>query len=126
MVTKEKLLRDAGLPQSTPIVDKSIQDGYTWEGGVFTVPSDVSDERVQNKAPEYRNKFGEQLEKKGFRVLDMRGPHVIPQHVQALINPFRRKYRIVARVSRRPVDIKIDVPDSAVPALQGMGMKLVD
>ena len=81
---------------------------------------------MQFKASNFRNQFGDKLESPamGFEVLLMEGPKAIPCPPHRLLDPTRRWYRIIARVRRRPVEHKFDVPDSAVPALQEMVMKL--
>lgn len=101
--------------------------GYIWQRGSFTVPADVSDERVQFAADKYRRKFGAILErgKYGFRVLEMIGPHEDKGAVKkATTDSDRRAYVIWAKVTRRPVTFHVEVPDEDVPMYQAAGFKL--
>lgn len=100
--------------------------GWTWEKAVFSVPGDVTEEEVAFAAPKYRNKFGDHLETQGFEVLGMDGPtrdgSVLGVGITA---PDRRRYVIWAKVRRRPVEVKVNIPDEDVPIYQEAGFKLI-
>ena len=100
--------------------DNTLTQGYAWERAVFTVPADVTEERVQFSAYKYRNKFGDYLEGIGFEVLSMTEPEV---DKQTGVEPDRRRYTIWAQVKRRPVVQDIWVPDSRAAEFQKMGLK---
>ena len=119
----------ASKPTRRP-ADRTLELGGVWERAWFTVPDDVSEERVQFAADKYMRKFGGWLEAKGFTVLAMREPIREPnRNLQALWTRTdgadRRRYVIWAWCRRRPIDLVMWVPDSAVAAMQGLGMSEV-
>lgn len=105
---------------------------------VFTVPTSISEERVQAAGAKYRNIFGTHLEERGkkerddTKVVAMKGPTRVHQSestsvwAQGLIDPTRKKYRVWAFVTRRPNAIHMEVPDALVPDAQEMGMILTE
>lgn len=102
------------------------QHRFVWEQAFFTVPAEVSEERVQFVGEKYRRKFGASLEARGFEVLGMDGPNVDRGLVAAgTTDPNRRAYAIWAKVRRRPTVVKVQVPDEDVPMYLNAGFKLV-
>jgi hypothetical protein len=98
---------------------------HIWERAGFTVPVDVLEERVQSNAAQYRNRFGDALELQGFEVLGMGPPiHDTGFVAEGSTDPDRKKYIIWAKIRRRPVVVKVDVPDEDVPIYQASGYKL--
>ena len=95
-----------------------------WERGSFTVPDDVPHERVCAMSAKYMQRFGQALEAQGFTVLNMSAPQ--EEGVQVGVAKGRRKYIIQALVTRRPVTVKVDVPDQSVPAMVKQGYKLLE
>ena len=126
MVDSAKVLRSAGLSEKVTLADNSVEQGFTHESAIFDVPNTVSEERVQFKASNFRNQFGNRLEKMGFTVLLMEGPKRTACPPFKILDTTRKWYRIMARVRRRPVEHRFDAPDSAVPQLEAMGMKLAE
>lgn len=117
------------MPRMDPR-DRSViwtpQQRFVWEKGSFTVPADVTEERVQFVADTYRRKFGKVLEEQGFEVLGMEMPHVGHDVVSVgITEPNRRRYIIWAKVRRRPIEVKVDVPDRQVAGFQRSGFSLV-
>lgn len=99
--------------------------GYTWEKASFTVPVDVSDERVWDARGKYRNKFGKTLEFEGWQVLGISNPRRDRSAVAyGTTDPDRKRYVLWAKVRRRPVTFTVDVPDEDVPLYQQAGFKL--
>ena len=123
------LARNSGLTANTTFPDTSVQDGGTWERAVFTVPLGVPEERVQFVADKYQRKFGYHLEKQGFTVLQMSQPVRVTRPIEGdagIMDPTRKKYGILAYVTRRPVEHTVDVPDALVPELEKVGMRLTE
>ena len=116
MPAKLEVAYAAGLPDTT------LADGGVWEVAVFTVPRDVKDERVQFAAGKYRQLFGDCLEAQGFEVLHMSKP--VPDTRWPEPDPTIRRYAILAWCRRRPQEITVDIPDTAVPAFEGMGFSV--
>lgn len=98
-----------------------------WKRGSFTVPSTVSDERVQLVADRYIRRFGEALEAEGFKVLLMKEP-VEDTGIAAyafLDGAYDRKqYVMWALVSKRPFEMTVDVPDKEVHMMEQYGFRL--
>ena len=126
MPDNDKVLRSAGLSERTTLADNSVEQGFTHESAIFDIPSTVSEERVQFKASNFRNQFGQRLEKMGFTILLIEGPKRTACPPFKLLDTTRKWYRMIARVRRRPVEHRFDAPDSAVPQLEAMGMKLAE
>ena len=98
---------------------------FIWRRGSFTVPMDVSEQRVQDDAHKYKKKFGEYLEREGFTVLGFDGPHRDTGMVAvAMTDPDRRPYRVWAKVTRRLQVVHLDAADKDIPMLQSMGWKV--
>lgn len=98
---------------------------YVWEKAVFTVPIETSEERVQAAAPRYKKRFGEYLETEGFRIVEFDGPCQDKTVVAAgITEPDRRRYVLWAKVTRRPREVRVDVPDEDVEIYQRSGFKL--
>ena len=99
---------------------------YVWEKASYTVPGNITEERVQDTGAKYRNKFGKVLEAKGFTVLRMDGPYLDTTIATVgVTDPDRRKYVIWAKVTRRPQTCTVDVPDEDVVLYAANGFKLV-
>lgn len=110
--------------------DARNADPDHWQKGWFTVPNTVfgrpvTEADVQERAPAHRNKFGELLEKEGWKVLWIEGPTLDQGlYARAVLDPDRRRYIMWARVERKPAEYHIDMPDAAVPAAEACGLKL--
>ena len=99
---------------------------HVWRSGTYTVPAEVSEERVRFTADKFKLKFGKSLELQGFEVLEMGEPERdITVFGVGITEPNRRKYIIWARIRRRPATQVIDVPDEDVPLYQDAGYTLV-
>ena len=121
-------LGPGGTVRSDPRNHQSrfVPHGYIWQRGTFTVPDSVSDERVQESAAKYRNKFGTFLEIEGFTVLGIEGPTIDRGFVNRAVNdPDRRSYVLWGKVTRKPVRWKFEVPDEDVALYQKAGFRLV-
>ena len=91
----------------------------------FTVPDTVSEERVQDAGPKYRNKFGKSLEYQGWTVLRLDGPNLDAGMVaRGITDPDRRRYVIWAEVKRRPSRYTLEVPDEDVAIYAKAGFSL--
>ncbi len=95
-----------------------------WERGTFTVPDDLSEERVQEKVAAYKEAFGKILESRGFTVLEMTSPTLSKGKLKT--DPGQKRYDLWARVIRKPQTVRLSVPDIAVPALLKQGLRLLD
>ena len=95
-----------------------------WEKGTFTVPEDVSGERVKFKFDEYRRAFGNILEAQGYTVIEMTKPTLSTSVLKT--EPGEKRYDFWARVIRKPSIIRLSIPDYAVPHYQKRGLKLLD
>lgn len=125
MPGNDDLLRRAGLPSNSALVDNTVARGMTKETAVFQVPKDLSEERIRFDADKFQRKFGKHLEAQGFTVLAMSQP-VLDRRPHVRCAPDRKQYAILAVCRRRPVTHIIDVPDAAVPGLLAKGMRLKD
>lgn len=120
-----------GLPmrdvRDLPVTWEIQQElGYVWEKSGFTVPANVPNERVQFKGEHFRRKFGDYLVAKGFTVIKMEGP--VEDHgllATGTTAPDRRAYVIYAKVTRRPIVVRVDVLDEDVPIYQQSDFRLV-
>ena len=100
---------------------------WVWDHATFTVPDNVSEDRVQFAASKYQLKYGKSLEKQGLRVLEMGKPEVNRGIVaRGTTEPDRRPYVIWAKVTRRPVEVRMEVPDEDVGLFQKAGFCLVE
>jgi len=104
------------------MIDRTLIDGGLWERATFTVPDGTSDSQVQFQASKYMARFGRVLEGQGFTVKEM----LKPQVSNRLPERGRRRYDILAFVSRRPAIIRESIPDILVPSMQLKGMTLVE
>jgi hypothetical protein len=102
---------------------------HIWRRGSFTVPIETTEEQVQDASDKYKKRMGEHLESKAggsYRVLGFDGPMEDKSILtEAMTPPDRRAYVLWAKVRRRPVTLKVDVPDHMVPEFQAKGYKLV-
>ena len=99
---------------------------FVWEKASYTVPGEVSEERVQATGERYRRKLGKLLEWQGWTVLGFDGPIWDRSIISyGLTDPDRRRYVLYAKVTRRPQTITVDVPDEDVAIYQKAGFKLV-
>ncbi|MDA1188801.1 MAG: hypothetical protein O2854_03880 [Chloroflexi bacterium] len=97
---------------------------HIWKSATFTVPIEVTEERVRFSADKYRLKFGKALETQGYNVLHMEQPKEDRSVAAAgTTDPDRRRYQIWAKVTRRPVEIRVDVPDADIPIYEKAGFK---
>ncbi len=64
----------AGLPADTDFADDSVRRGWVQRRALFEVPAATTEELVQYAGDSYRRKFGAELERQGFRVMDMSKP----------------------------------------------------
>lgn len=69
-------------------------------------------------------RFGDHLEAQDFKVKAMSTPEEYRGKIP--VDEDRKRYVIWAYISRRPVVHTIDIPDMSVPAMQRLGMNLVD
>ena len=104
--------------------DRSLIEGGYWESATFTVPIEVSHERVLLLGDKYQKKFGVSLEDRGLKVTRMGEPTLDPRPLET--PPDRRRYRILAWCSRRPREIHVEIPDVAVPDMEKMGLRLTE
>lgn len=125
MPGKDDVLRRAGLPANSALVDDTVARGIVKETAVFQVPLSISEERIRFDADKFQRKFGKHLEAQGFTVLAMSQP-VLDKRSHVKCAPDRKQYAILAVCRRRPVTQIIDVPDAAVPGLLARGMRLAD
>lgn len=97
-----------------------------WQKGTFSVPGDITEERVQFAGEKYRRKFGAALELQGFQVLGMDGPFYDGSVVAiGITEPDRKRYVMWARARRPVVEFKVDVPDEDIGLYQKAGFNLV-
>jgi hypothetical protein len=113
-----------GDPWEHGYLDRSLIEGGYWESAIFTVPADVSHERVLLLGDKYRNKFGQSLEGQGLTVRRMGEPMLDSRPLET--DPDRRRYRLLAWCSRRPREIHVEIPDEAVPDMERMGLRLTE
>jgi len=95
-----------------------------WERGTFTVPDSTPEELIEFKKDEYKREYGKLLERKGFNVLEMTNPTLSTDELKT--EPGMKRYNFYARVIRKPEVVRLSVPDIAVPALQKLGLQLLD
>jgi hypothetical protein len=95
-----------------------------WERGTFTVPSDIPEERVQDKLAEYKNTLGKILESRGFTVLEMTSPTLSKDGF--VTEPGEKRYDFYARIIRKPQLVRVSVPDAVDPELLRKGYRLID
>ena len=120
--TEAQVLQAAGLSADTQLADDTVAKGWVQRRAIFTVPVGTPDERVQFNAGRYQRKFGGQLEKDGFRVMDMSKPIKVLNH--PLPDPTRIMYGILARVTRRPVALTMELPDLVAAELERRGERI--
>ncbi|NIR13677.1 MAG: hypothetical protein GWN86_06905 [Desulfobacterales bacterium] len=87
------------------------------------MPKSTTNEQIDFHADKYQRKFGNHLEAQGYNVLAMGMPEENPKAFPSLPED-RRGFIIWARVSRRPQEIHIDIPDNAVEEVEKLGLKL--
>ena len=107
-------------------VDKTLEQNGCWQTAVFTVPAEVSDDRVQFSASKYKQRFGDTLEAQGWTVLAMNEPVLDTRKRVGGTAPDRRPYMVSAWCRRAPQQIKVDIPDHAVPDMKNMGLALAE
>ena len=108
---------------TTGIVDRSLERGGFWERATFTVPIEVSDERVQNRADKYTAKAAKVFEAQGCTILNFTKPVVSLGHL--VTDPDRRRYDIFFWLRRKPITYKFRIDEKAIPEMQRLGMKLI-
>ncbi len=105
-------------------ISKSVKDGGFWEKGFFTCPSSVSDEKVKELGDKLCRRFGNLLEEAGYTVHVVAGPFL---DLRPLPVPSdQRKYLIWAFISCRPFVPIYDIPEKDVPAMQKLGLRLLE
>ena len=107
---------------TTGIIDRSLEQGGYWERATFTVPADVSDERVQSSADKYTAKAAKVFEAQGCTVLSFTKPFVSLGHL--VTDDDRRRYDIFFWLRRKPENITLPVPEQLIPEFQSKGWKL--
>jgi len=75
-----------------------------WQRGSFTVPYDISEERVLAAMPKYISKFWEAWEKDGWRLLSRPLFNKIPR-----LEHDRKRYVVWLEVERAPITQTIEV-----------------
>jgi len=103
-------------------VDRSLEQGGFWERATFTVPADVSDERVQFHTDKYTAKAAKVFEAQGCTVLKFTKPIVSLGHL--VTDDDRRRYDIFFWLRRKPVTIDFEIPEELIPEMQSKGLKL--
>ena len=78
-----------------------------WETATFTVPIDISEERVKDKVPQYIKRWMEVREKGGWKLLHRILFNPIPR-----IEEDRKRYFLYGYIDRKPETRTIEVPDN--------------
>ena len=107
---------------TTGIIDRSLEQGGYWERATFTVPADVSDERVQSKADKYTAKAAKVFEAQGCTILNFTKPFVSLGHL--VTEGDRRRYDIFFWLRRKPETYNLEIPEQLIPEFQSKGWKL--
>ncbi|KKM68982.1 hypothetical protein LCGC14_1455460 [marine sediment metagenome] len=102
-------------------MDRTLINGGFWERATFTVPKDVSDERVQSYADKYTAKGGKAFEAQGFTVLKVTTPRVSLSHL--VTEADRRRYDIYFFLKRKPVEVRVEVPEILHPHMLAKGYR---
>lgn len=104
--------------------DRSMIDGGFWKRASFTVPIETSEERVQLLAYQYQKKAVEFWQaREGLIVMRVYAPELDTMPLP--VDKDRKRYVIYAWCRLpRPVEFKIDVPDSVVPEMEKSGFRL--
>lgn len=102
-------------------MDRALIDGGFWDRATFTVPSDVSDERVQFSADKYTRRAGNVFEAQGYTILKVTPPRVSFGHL--VTEEDRRRYDIYFFLTKIPETVKVEVPDILAPQMLAMGFK---
>jgi hypothetical protein len=79
-----------------------------WEQATFTVPIDISEERVRESVPEFIKKWMTVREKQGWRLLSRIHFDPIPR-----IEEDRKRYFLYGEIDRKPEMKKLEVPDNS-------------
>jgi len=88
--------------------------------GFFTVPSDVADERVRDRAEEYIRKYVDSFEKEGWKLLSKVYFAKAPITTED-ISEGRVKWIITAYWDRKPVTQIFEVDEKLIPRLLETG-----
>jgi hypothetical protein len=93
-----------------------------WKRAHYTVPEGTPEDSVQFKADTYMKRFGNALEKQGWLVLEM----LKPRNTNFLMSDEKglKRYEIMAHVTRKPIEIHVDIEDKLVPTMIKAGLKL--
>ena len=102
-------------------MDRTLRDGGFWERATFTVPIDVSDERVQTYADEYTRLGGKAFEAQGYTILKVTPPRVSFSHL--VTEADRRRYDIYFFLRRTPMTMRVQVPEELYPQMLTMGYR---
>lgn len=78
-----------------------------WERASFTVPLDISEERVKDSVPKYIKRWMVVREKGGWKLLHRIRFNPIPS-----IEGDRKRYYLYGYIDRKPETRKIEVPDN--------------
>ena len=100
-------------------MERTLRNGGFWERATFTVPSDVSDERVQFYADEYTRRGGKAFEAQGYTILKVTPPRVSFSHLVTEVD--RRRYDIYFFLRRTPITMRVQVPEELHPQMRALG-----
>ncbi len=94
--------------------------------GYFDVDATISEERVKRDAHKFRNRYGDILEGQGLTVLAMTEVERDDTFVtRGVLDQDLHRYRVFAKVTRRPKTVRLEVPDEDVPIYQRAGYRLL-
>lgn len=106
-----------------------------WRRATFSVPADVTEERVQLLAHRYIQRAAETWQMDGLTVLHVGQPVAlkVPEgesweeswRGMERVEPDRRKYVMFGYVSQRPQERMFGVSDALVPEMVTLGLKPV-
>ncbi len=102
-------------------MDRTLINGGFWERATFTVPADVSDERVQFYADEYTRRGGKAFEAQGYTILKITPPRVSLSHL--VTEEDRRRYDIYYFLRRTPIEMRVEVDEELLPKMVAMGFR---
>lgn len=88
--------------------------------GYFTVPSSVSDERVESKKQEFIKKYADSFDKEGWKLIS---PVAFAKSLPLAedIKQGRSRWTIMAYWERKPVEQTFEVDEKLIPKLLKTG-----
>ena len=92
----------------------------TLKMGYFTVPSDISDERVIGRKREYIKKYAESFEEEGWRLISPIAFYKPTPLTEDIISG-RARWEIKAYWGRKPLEQTIEVDEAIIPKLLKTG-----